>query len=409
MTKTLKDIHPRTPISALTCDYSDEQLEKTFDDHLVAALCGMQPIFVRKVLGVRRGPISLKDVLRLLEQDAFRETFVPRSKIPEYLLTRNEQQQVEKLDVSERHHLLQGSAKTLIHRLVESSVRCVVTSTPYWGTRLYKEPFKVKWADGEVCPLGHEQTPEGFIRHTIEILYLLKRVLASDGSVWWNLMDTYNTRTQIRMNAAETLRAMNGQDPRSWKDYECRRYSAGHSYLKDGEQCMIPSRVAARASRIGYWVKSTISWSKEGSMPETVNTRVTREVEYIIHLTLQRSPYFDKPAYRRLERNLGGRNPDFEADKITDIWCLPTSSGSDGHGAQFPLALPARCIALSTEEKDLVLDPFVGAGTTSLAAEKLNRRSIGFDVSHTYLEVAQQRLKAELPPLWHKQLVFDLM
>ncbi|MFQ3583187.1 MAG: site-specific DNA-methyltransferase [Chloracidobacterium sp.] len=127
-------------------------------------------------------------------------------------------------------------------------------------------------------------------------------------------------------------------------------------------------------------------------MPEPVVSRVTREVESIIHLALQRTPYFDKDAYRRLPNSLGGRNPKLEADKITDIWCLPTANGIDGHGAQFPLALPARCISLSTRERDVVLDPFVGSGTTSLAAARLNRRSIGFDVSENYIEVSRRRL-----------------
>jgi hypothetical protein len=53
-----------------------------------------------------------------------------------------------------------------------------------------------------------EQTPEGFIRHTIELLFFLKPAVVADGSVWWNIMDTYNTRTPIRGNARERLDAM---------------------------------------------------------------------------------------------------------------------------------------------------------------------------------------------------------
>jgi len=138
-----------------------------------------------------------------------------------------------------------------------------------------------------------------------------------------------------------------------------------------------------------------ITWKKENSMPETVSTRVTREAEYIIHLSRQRAPYFDKSVYRRLPPSLGGRRPGYESGKITDIWYLPTAAGMDGHGAQFPLALPARCIALSTEEGDLVLDPFVGSGITSVAAARLNRRSLGFDVSERYLKIARGKFESE--------------
>src|SRR5260370_34494103 len=110
-------------------------------------------------------------------------------------------------------------------------------------------------------------------------------------------------------------------------------------------------------------------------MPETVDSRVTREVEYILHLSTQRTPYFNKAHYEQLTPEQGGRNSRFEADKLTDIWFLPTAAGHGGHGAQFAVSLPSRCIALTTDEGDLVLEPFVGSGTTLLAAKWLNRRS----------------------------------
>jgi DNA modification methylase len=388
-----KHIRPYTPIASLGRSYNNSELAQRFDRSLVSALVGMSPTFVSKVLG-HSDRISLAEVLMLIEQDAFSETFVPRSKIPNYLLSRERSENLDyqNFQSNKQHQFLLGSARDLIPRLNPKSVQCVVTSTPYWGMRLYEDHVEETWADGETCALGNEQTPEGFIRHTIEILYLLKNVVADDGSIWWNLMDSYNTRTQIRENAAETLRAMKGKDKRSWKDYETRRYSAGHSFLKDGEQCMIPERIVERAARIGYWVKSKITWKKIGSMPETVDTRVTRELEYIFHLSLQRAPYFDKSAYLSLPQSLGGRNPKFEGEKITDVWSFSTSPGTDGHGAQFPLALPVRCIALSTREGDVVLDPFVGSGTTSIAAARLNRGSVGFDISATYLATCEERL-----------------
>ncbi len=238
-----------------------------------------------------------------------------------------------------------------------------------------------------------EQTPEGFVRHTTEILLALKSVLTPNGSIWWNIMDTFNTRTQIRGNAVEALRAMQGRDSRAWGDHESRRYSAGHSYLKDGEQCMIPSMIAERASRIGYYVKSTITWAKTATLPEPQESRVSRNLEYILHLSLARAPSFNKECYRTLPAAFGGRNNGWETDKLSDVWTLPTSSGGDGHGAQFPIALPGRCIALSTNEGELVLDPFVGAGTSGVAALALGRRFIGIDVSPDYLQTAQRRLK----------------
>jgi hypothetical protein len=185
------------------------------------------------------------------------------------------------------------------------SVQCVVTSTPYWALRLYDEPQYVTWADGECCPLGHEQTPEGFVRHSVEVLYRLMPVLAQDASVWWNVMDTFNTGTPIRGSAVEALRAMQGKDARGWGDHDCRRYSAGHAYLKDGEQCLIPAQIALRASRLGYFVKSITTWAKTNTVRDPQGSRASRSLEYIIHLSLVRNPKFDKGAYRALPPNLG--------------------------------------------------------------------------------------------------------
>ena len=389
-TATLPDIHPQTPVAALARDLDPANLARAFPVDLVAALVGMAPTYIRVALGARAATITLAEVFSLLDLDAFAETFVPRSRIPAYLLARRPVP-VGLLPDPADQALIQGNATDLLPRLRAGSVQCVVTSTPYWGTRIYQDPALVTWADGEECAFGHEQTPEGFIRHTAELLFLLKPGLAPAASVWWNVMDTYNTRTQIRSNAAETLRAMQGLDERGWWDFACRRYSSGHSFLKDGDQCQIPGRIAERALRLGYWLKSVITWKKSGSMPETVESRVTREAEYILHLSVQRTPFFDKSVYTRLPLDLGGRAA-AEAEKLTDVWQLPTSGGLGGHGAQFPIGLPGRCIALSSRPGDLVLDPFVGSGTTILAADRLGRRGLGFDVSGTYLRAARSRI-----------------
>ncbi|MBA3890828.1 MAG: site-specific DNA-methyltransferase [Gemmatimonadaceae bacterium] len=82
------------------------------------------------------------------------------------------------------------------------------------------------------------------------------------------------------------------------------------------------------------------------------------------------------------------------AEKITDVWCLPTANGKNGHGAEFPLALPGRCIALSSDPGDLVIDPFLGSGTTALAALDLGRRCVGFDISEQYVALSRARVAA---------------
>lgn len=359
----------------------------------VAPVVGMAESFIRRIHKSKKR-LSVHDVLELLDQDAFSETFVPRSRVLDYLFAQLDQpQRATELSDDDPWQLLHGDFLTVVNTLPEASVQCVVTSTPYWGMRIYKESRPVKWADGEECAFGHEQTPEGFIRHTIEVLHRLRPVLTDSASIWWNLMDTYMTRTQIRGNAYEALQAMDGRNRLKWGDHEHHRYSAGHSYIKDGEQSNIPALVAERASRIGYYTKSIITWAKIISLPEPQNSRVSRSLEYVIHLSTRRAPKFDKTAYRRLSASLGGRNTLYEGDKLSDVWVLPVSSGGDGHGAQFPLALPGRCIAISTDPNDVVLDPFVGSGNTAVAALTLGRRVIGVDVSRQYLDVAEAKIR----------------
>ena len=168
--------------------------------------------------------------------------------------------------------------------------------------RVYDNERNVRWADGESCPYGFEQTPEGFIRHTIELLVLMKPAIPARGSVWWNIMDTYNTRTPIRGNARERLDAM-GEAPGSrkgWTEHKACRHSAGHMYLDDTELSSIPPRIAERASRVGYKLKSFITWRKHTSTPEPAKSRVSRQAEYLLHLSIERTPFFDKRAWQNL-------------------------------------------------------------------------------------------------------------
>ncbi|MBK5219189.1 MAG: site-specific DNA-methyltransferase [Thermoleophilia bacterium] len=399
------DITPRSSVERLKRGvYGKKELQREFDAALVAAVVGMSRAFIARALdrpGSRPKTFTLAEVLILLDVDGFQETFIPRSRIPEYLLRDAvaPPSEIPALRRSARElagaKLLVGDARDLLPRLDPGSVQCVVTSSPYWGMRVYDNERNVRWADGESCPYGFEQTPEGFIRHTIEMLVLLKPAVAQKGSVWWNIMDTHNTRTPIRGNARERLDAM-GEAPGSrkgWTEHGACRHSAGHMYLDDTELSSIPPRIAERASRVGYKLKSFITWRKHTSTPEAAKSRVSRQAEYLLHLSIDRTPFFDKGAWQALPPELGGPNKQYEStEKITDVWSLPTSSGQNGHGAAFPVALAGRCVALTSRKGDLVLDPFLGSGTTAIAAIELGRRCEGYDISEKYIDVAEQRI-----------------
>lgn len=405
-TALVDDIHPRSPTDRLretVRQLSAEDLQRKVDAGIASAVLGMSIAFIGRALsraGTRPRTLTLEQVVDLLDVDGYQETFVRRSQVPRYLLDHaatpgNADELIDGRSLTEPR-LDVGNARDLIRRLVPGSVQTVVTSSPYWAMRIYENTRPVRWADGDHCAYGFEQTPEGFIRHTTELLYLLKPALAPDGSVWWNLMDTYNSRTPIRGNARQRLDAMGGvpHSRRGWTEHEACRHSAGHMFLVDAEQCSIPARIAERASRIGYRLISYITWHKHTTTPEPVRNRVTRQAEYILHLSPGVTPpLFQKDCWRQLEPELGGPNDQLESkQRITDVWPLPVAQGKNGHGAEFPVALPARCIALSSREGDVICDPFLGSGTTGLAATRLKRRFVGFEISADYVKLAHARL-----------------
>jgi hypothetical protein len=399
-TELVDDIVPRSPIDRLDRNLPAQDLSRTCDVGLAAAVLGMNRAFIARALGregTRPKRLTIQEVLDLLDVDNFQETFVPRSKIPRYLMNAGATETaLDLLDACDDIAIVRGNARDLVRQLAPGSVQCVVTSGPYWGMRVYENTRPVLWADEEHCAYGFEQTPEGFIRHTIEILHFLKPAITASGSVWWNVMDTYNTRTPIRGNARERLDEMGAvcDTRRGWTDHAACRHSAGHMFLNDAEQSSIPARIAERASRVGYRLKSYITWRKRSATPEPVRSRGTRQAEYVLHLAVgDTPPLFNKAAWQDLELELGGPHPTLESPKrVTDVWSLPTSTGKNGHGAEFPLALPGRCIALASAAGDLVLDPFMGSGTTALAAIRLGRRCVGFDISDHYVQLAERRI-----------------
>ncbi len=111
---------------------------------------------------------------------------------------------------------------------------------------------------------------------------------------------------------------------------------------------------------------------------------------------------FDR-ALRQKEREALGlpSKPTIETDEFLeatlDVWEIPSESARKiGHPAPFPVALPRRLIELYTYEGDLVLDPFMGSGTTAIAAIETNRHYVGFDTDDEYLELARERVATAL-------------
>lgn len=298
--------------------------------------------------------------------------------------------------------LIVGDALQVIRSLPSDFAQAVVTSPPFWGQRQYEDETAVTWQGGESVPFGREETPAEYAAHSAEVLAELARVIKPRGTIWWNLGDSYWTRTILHDSSAERIKHYGGE--RSvWADTPNKRASAGHAFLKDKDLTLTPFLVALEAQRAGLWLRSVIVWSKQrpsasveanghngderevrAHMPEPVADRPVTGHEYI--LLFARST-----AYDYHPTALGGVNGDAAGLNVRTVWTFRPEGGKDArHGARFPEELPRRCIALATSEGDVVLDPFAGHGTTLKVAAEMGRKYLGIEVSPTYAAEAEE-------------------
>jgi DNA modification methylase len=294
--------------------------------------------------------------------------------------------------------VVEGHVLDVIKTMPANSVQSVVTSPPFWGQRVYADEKPVLWQDDSLVPFGRESSPEAYVQHTLEILAAIGRVLKPNGTIWWNLGDSYMTRAIARTSSRDRIQHYAGKRTK-WAKSPYRRYSSGHAYLKDKDLTLVPFQVAMGAQRIGYWVRSVIVWSKQHNglgeglesrahVPEVVTDRPVVGHEYI--LLLARSVSYDYDGARA-----GETDGDGTALNVRSVWNFKPIGKGGEHGARFPEQLPRRCIQLSTRRGQLVFDPFAGDGNTLIAAKQLGRHFFGCDISPTYIAAARRRLATE--------------
>lgn len=293
-----------------------------------------------------------------------------------------------------------GNCVDWMRRMPSNIIQSVVTSPPYWGVRKYPGELQVAWSDGSTIALGEEATVDGYVSHTLEVLRHLKRVLREDGTIWWNIGDTYQTRAYLRESSTERLRAFEGDRTDTWSQYPNKRYSSGHPYLKDKDLTLVPFLIAIGAEHLGFYVRSVIVWYKDNTVPEPVKDRPTTSHEYILLLAKSRFYKYDKR--RETEASVTGEviervNGKDEYRMVSErqlrtVWQFPTSSKHGDHTAAFPLELPLRCLRLTTTPGDLIFDPFAGSGTALAAAKLLGCRYFGCDLVEEFVSDARRRL-----------------
>lgn len=311
----------------------------------------------------------------------------------------------------------------------DESVHCVVTSPPYWGLRDY----------GVAGQIGMEPTPEAFVARIVEVFREVRRVLRKDGTLWLNLGDCYATGAG-KVGGAPG----GGEQGARWAGYR-----GGHGKVNSGKAAYhlpdqpkgpmtqpnrmplpglkpkdligIPWRVAFALQADGWWLRSDIIWSKPNPMPESVTDRPTKAHEYVFLLTKAERYWYDAEAIKETaiwpdgpnspksiktpygqgltRANAQGRVIDLASGTRNkrSVWTIATAPFPEAHFATFPPDLPEICIKAGCPVGGIVLDPFAGAGTTLMVADRLQRNGIGIELNPEYAAMAERRVINDAP------------
>jgi site-specific DNA-methyltransferase (adenine-specific) len=280
--------------------------------------------------------------------------------------------------------IINGDALEILQTLPNESINCIITSPPYYMQRDYSTPIQ----------LGNEKTPDEYINSLKNVFHECRRVLKNDGTLWLNLGDKY----------------------------------------QDNDLLGMPWKVAFALKEDGWILRSDIIWYKPNAMPSSVKNRPTTDHEYVFLFTKNTEYYYDVDAIREPHvtfspdsRMKGGRNhfgkvngtpeqgknagnPNLHNGRWDQafhpkgrnkrtVWEIPLSKFRDVHFAVFPEKLVETCILAGCPEVGIVLDPFIGSGTTAVVAQRLGRKYVGIDSNEEYCKIARNRLCQNTLPL----------
>jgi len=342
--------------------------------------------------------------------------------------------------------ILTGDCRDILARLPSASVNCVVTSPPYFGLRDYD-------VEGQ---MGLEATPDEFIAGIVDVFREVRRVLRDDGTIWLVLGDTYAgsgrggnpTRKSSTLQGghssqeASMIRRARGKGeigstardaavtqrgsrlPAGLHEQQRQAGAIGRAWvpppagLKQKDLIGIPWMVAFALRADGWFLRQDIIWSKPNPMPESVADRCTKAHEYMFLLSKSRRYYFDAEAIAEAasrpegpgQKSHKGATAYASGDQRArtkegltrigarstrnkrSVWNVATSPFKEAHFATFPPALIEDCILAGCPKGGTVLDPFGGAGTTGLVAERLGRNALLIELNPGYVEIARRRI-----------------
>lgn len=318
-----------------------------------------------------------------------------------------------------------GDCRVLLKQFAAQgiSAQCIVTSPPYWGLRDY----------GVAGAIGLEASLQAWLAVIVEVFEAAWEVLADDGLLWLNLGDAYANDGKW------------GGESGGKQAYhtEANRQRIGREKritgLKPKDLMGQPWRVALALQDAGWYLRSDVIWAKLNPMPESVTDRPTKSHEYVFLLTKQPHYYYDATAIAepvsgtahargngvnpkcvgwadgpgshsakdhararasqtnsfpnrspRSKQNAsfsGAVNELVDTRNIRTVWPISTEGQSEAHFATFPTELVKRCILAGSKPGDVILDPFMGSGTTARVALSLGRQFIGCELNPEYIAI----------------------
>ena len=332
--------------------------------------------------------------------------------------------------------ILTGDCRDVLATLDAGSVHCCVTSPPYFGLRDY----------GVAGQMGLEPTPAEFIAGMVAVFREVRRVLRDDGTLWLNIGDSYAGSWGAQSRGDETAGNLEGSSMLHARQIATHLKGTNTGSLKrtpglkPKDLMMIPARLAIALQDDGWYLRKDIIWHKPNAMPESVTDRPTSAHEYLFLLSKSPRYFYDAAAIRegavaKNDHDMGGgryappgqsahtgtRRPrrrgvpprheqygetcdqsgldDVERGKgrnARSVWSIATQPFPEAHFATFPPELARRCILAGCPAGGTVLDPFGGAGTTGLVADRLQRNATLIELNPEYVAIASRRIRAGL-------------
>ena len=354
--------------------------------------------------------------------------------------------------------ILTGDCRRTLLSLEDESVQTCVTSPPYWGLRSYlpeghtdkhmeigSEPTVDEWVQTMVDVLRQVRR---VLRSDGTLFLNLGDSYAGSGRGGNSdaITGAGKDASKVPRNASEVSAAQRERCPPA-----VNRKSTG---IKPKDMIGQPWMLAFALRADGWWLRQEIIWHKPNPMPESTRDRCTKAHEHVFLLTKseryfwnfdavqepaggntharrsiktpdgwdtskgegghgsvhkagrEKGTYQNNGERKLAEANSGTKNNESFDEAMAvmpdtrnprSVWTIPAHGFKGAHFATFPPMLAERCITAGSRPGDVVLDPFLGAGTTALVAQRMGRHCVGCELDARSSGMARARIQADLP------------